>query len=346
MKLMKFLVEIILVPLLLGWLLLRFPETFDGVVPWLALAVLWHLTWQYILSTGLVKSKAIIAYQRWGAMWVTWIIIFCAGGGLSLGYWYSIQRGIAKLVAVQNEHSQRNGQKEAPPEPPVEPFAVSVEYRIISGGGALNTGLYLRRTMAGRCTLIPIGTALYFRIKNLKPTKAFITGYEVAEDTGTPWGRIARVNPKYGDLLFALKKGQVPDAGTIGGTIPLPNFTNRLLGMNVLQGEVDFTHAELLTGDMLDDKVGPTPIEALDTIRGWTFFESNWEVRGNLKITLVDEDRKMHSYKSPVPSYLDTKTPDIMPHTFTITAFVDASKCPIQPTVPQWPLPPNWSPPW
>lgn len=247
---------------------------------------------------------------------------------------------------VVDELLKRMGQKEPPPESPEEPFAVTVEYRMISGGGALNTGLYLRRTMAGQCTLIPIGTALYFRIKNLKPSKAFVTGYEVAEDIGTPWGRISRVNPKYGDLLFALKKGQTPDAGAIGGTIPLPNLSNHLLEMNVLMGEVDFTQAELLTGDFLDDKIGPTPIAASDTVRGWAFFESNWAVKGNLIITLVDEDGKMHSYKLPVPSYLDTKAPNIMPHTFIIKAFADVSKCPIQPTVPQWPLPPNWAPPY
>jgi len=37
-------VEVVCLGLLLGWLMWKYPELVDHIIPWVALAVVWHLT--------------------------------------------------------------------------------------------------------------------------------------------------------------------------------------------------------------------------------------------------------------------------------------------------------------
>ncbi len=49
-RLRIFFVEILGVPIILGWLFLQYPEVFDAAVPWVALLVLLHLTWEFVVE--------------------------------------------------------------------------------------------------------------------------------------------------------------------------------------------------------------------------------------------------------------------------------------------------------
>jgi hypothetical protein len=89
---------------IIGWLLWRYPELLDSVIPWLAFGVLWHLTLE-ICEAGYVKDKGKSAYAKWGKRPMTWFVVFLVGGVISLGYWYSIDRGLAKLAALKPVNS-------------------------------------------------------------------------------------------------------------------------------------------------------------------------------------------------------------------------------------------------
>ncbi|MGA9055163.1 MAG: hypothetical protein WB763_01490 [Terriglobia bacterium] len=105
-KLRIFIVELVLVGLLVGWLLYRYPETIETVIPWIALAILWHITWEFGYQADFFKKTAIAAKGRWGHMWWTWVIAFAVGGTISVGYWYLIKVGLEELA---NRHNRNSG---------------------------------------------------------------------------------------------------------------------------------------------------------------------------------------------------------------------------------------------
>jgi hypothetical protein len=107
-KLRIFVVELILVGLLVAWFFEKFPQSVDKFIPWIMFAILWHLTWE-IVDVGHLRSKAERIYERWGSRYMTWILVFCAGGMVSLMYWYSVRLVLAKL-----ENTKPSAQIQAP----------------------------------------------------------------------------------------------------------------------------------------------------------------------------------------------------------------------------------------
>ena len=106
-KLRIFGAEVVGVGILLGWLFLRHPDIFDSVVPWTALAVMWHITWEFILDLKPVRAHAGTVIKRCGKM--AWIVVFTIGGLISIFYWYSIKTALTDLA----QHP--NADKPAPP---------------------------------------------------------------------------------------------------------------------------------------------------------------------------------------------------------------------------------------
>ena len=50
--------EVIGLGLLIAWLLWKYPELVDSIIPWVALAVCWHITWEFVLDTKPVRRVA------------------------------------------------------------------------------------------------------------------------------------------------------------------------------------------------------------------------------------------------------------------------------------------------
>ena len=98
-----FLFDIIIAPIILGWVFLKYPDIFDAVIPWAAFAWLWHLTWEFVLETDFTKKLVSSAKHRWGTMWWTWLIVFSIGGVISSGYWYLTKAGLAELAVEHNK---------------------------------------------------------------------------------------------------------------------------------------------------------------------------------------------------------------------------------------------------
>jgi hypothetical protein len=109
------LVEVVLLGLLVAWLMWKFPEVIDYIIPLVALLVAWHLTWEFILSTKWIRSKIRAKKERYPRM--IWIYAFLLGGMISMFYLKGIKSGITLL---NYEHGVIVS-KQAKPEPPDAP---------------------------------------------------------------------------------------------------------------------------------------------------------------------------------------------------------------------------------
>lgn len=96
-KLRIFIVELILVGILVAWIYEKFPTAVDRFIPWIALAILWHLTWEIALEAEWTKQRARILLGRSGRM--AWTAAFVIGGLISVIYFYAVQRGIGALTS-------------------------------------------------------------------------------------------------------------------------------------------------------------------------------------------------------------------------------------------------------
>jgi hypothetical protein len=105
--------DLIVVPMLLGWLFLKYPEMFDAVIPWAAFGWLWHLTWELVLESEGVKSVAYRAISRWGRM--AWVFVFLIGGMISLFYLFTVRSSLALLA---NAHAAHEREHVGPPPTP------------------------------------------------------------------------------------------------------------------------------------------------------------------------------------------------------------------------------------
>lgn len=90
--------DIVAPGIVIGWVVWRYPELLDRVIPWLCFGILWHLTIE-IGDVRVCKDKSRSAYQRWGKRPMSWLIAFGIGGCISLVYWYSVSYGLAELAA-------------------------------------------------------------------------------------------------------------------------------------------------------------------------------------------------------------------------------------------------------
>jgi hypothetical protein len=95
----KFFVELVVVAAIVGWAVTKFPEIMTPWIPWLCLAVFWHLIWEYSRPFWVRLLK-----NRRGAM--LYVMAFVIGGILSAGMIWGAKRGIEKLDIAEkgNEH--------------------------------------------------------------------------------------------------------------------------------------------------------------------------------------------------------------------------------------------------
>lgn len=96
--------EVIGLGILLGWLMWKYPELVDDIIPWVALLVAWHLTWEFILDTKCAKRKAIAVGKR-GNHVAVWVLVFLIGGGTSLLYWAGINKSLQRLASFAEKRA-------------------------------------------------------------------------------------------------------------------------------------------------------------------------------------------------------------------------------------------------
>lgn len=100
----------------MAWFFERFPETVDRYIPWICLAILWHLSYEIILENQGVKERFARSLRQERRM--VWICAFVVGGCISLIYLWTINRELASLAS---EHGKSVvSQKPTPAERPQE----------------------------------------------------------------------------------------------------------------------------------------------------------------------------------------------------------------------------------
>lgn len=107
-KLIAFVIELILAPLLMGAILIKYPGTVDWLIRWASFLILWHLTWQAASSFKRPREFATSFLRN--RRFMAWICAFVAGGLISVAYMYSIRLGMKELgrhsVPPQEEASK------------------------------------------------------------------------------------------------------------------------------------------------------------------------------------------------------------------------------------------------
>ncbi len=98
-KLRILLAEVVGLGLLIGWLMWKYPELVDDIVPWIALLVLWHFTWELLLDTKFVRRWAVGLHKAVRPM-IAWSLVFLAGGVISLLYWWGINKSMMRLATI------------------------------------------------------------------------------------------------------------------------------------------------------------------------------------------------------------------------------------------------------
>jgi hypothetical protein len=118
----KFLVELIVVAVLVGWAVAKFPEILTPSIPWLCLTVFWHLTWELARESrvsGWLKSD-----QR--RMFVVYIIAFVIGGAVSTAVVWSAKRGAGKLAILEGARERQEQNSETVSNRPATPLPSTV----------------------------------------------------------------------------------------------------------------------------------------------------------------------------------------------------------------------------
>lgn len=118
-KMRIFLIELLLVPLLVGWLLVRAPEMFDGLMPWIVTAIAWHLAYEWVWNSDSIKgwrTYALPSQKDQVALFIACSVALC------LSVWFGsrgILQNIAKSSPAVVEHQPQ------PPTPTPTPSVIT-----------------------------------------------------------------------------------------------------------------------------------------------------------------------------------------------------------------------------
>src|SRR5258708_39104606 len=102
-KIRIFLFELIGVGILLGWLVWKYPELVESIIPWIALAVMWHATWEFVLEPSKEGIQRLTKGAPVEVKWIFSIFLFVAA---SLCYHQGINNALRALAdyRARSEH--------------------------------------------------------------------------------------------------------------------------------------------------------------------------------------------------------------------------------------------------
>ena len=101
--------RVVLLGVLLGWLMWKYPELVDDIIPWVALLIAWHLTWEYGLTTKPIRRMATVLGKKVKPL-VAWPLAFVLGGLISLLYWRGINASLSKLAKAAERRASAKQQ--------------------------------------------------------------------------------------------------------------------------------------------------------------------------------------------------------------------------------------------
>jgi len=187
-KLRIFIVELILVGMLVAWIFEKFPETVDRFIPWICLAILWHLSWEIILENRYVKEHLARTLKLERRM--TWLCAFAVGGCISLLYLRGINEALGSLAAGHTKNVATDKKKPTESLPTISPVSSSLELIATAGSAQYPAGtkiagiLWSLRFVDLRVTILNPSTSDYADVDlTLRPDEPVA---EIAQVTNVP----------------------------------------------------------------------------------------------------------------------------------------------------------------
>jgi len=95
-KLRIFVVEVVLAGLVVGWTLLKFPDKFDQWIPWMVVAILWHLLYECVWQSD---GGKVWRSKNFPSAVIGWVFFFLVSLVICVPLWLSARAEFRKLVA-------------------------------------------------------------------------------------------------------------------------------------------------------------------------------------------------------------------------------------------------------
>jgi hypothetical protein len=113
-KLRIFIVELLLAAALVGWLLVKSPDYFDSLMPWIVAAIVWHLFYECLWQSDWAKRLR----DRWlPSSTSNWTIFLVLSAVICIPSWFATRYWVQKITA----HTQPVSQPIAPLPPTTNP---------------------------------------------------------------------------------------------------------------------------------------------------------------------------------------------------------------------------------
>ena len=244
----KFLVELIVVAIIVGWAVAKFPNVVTPWIPWLCLVVVWHLIWE--LSRGGVVTRWL-RKRRTG---MDYLIAFIIGGAASAAVPWGIRTGVEKLGVMEEHREHPEVATDVQLSITCDNVALPMAYHgdlwvlntvILKGGGGLlkympppnkPEGLWPEEGVNGfgyRCTVKNHGTQAAFsvsfpvtiRVLNIIRTGSTWTTGE-AKETHTATVRVPQPLGQQGSDQFSFYVCSYDPDGPLNVTLPSTGFIN------------------------------------------------------------------------------------------------------------------------
>lgn len=105
-KLRIFLVELVLVALIVGWALLKFPDKFDGWIPLVAIAIVCHLIYECVWQSEAVKRWR---QRNFPVAFVGWIFFGLASIVICVPLWLAARAEVKNLTTSTTTIAKSDG---------------------------------------------------------------------------------------------------------------------------------------------------------------------------------------------------------------------------------------------
>lgn len=113
----KFIVELVVVGIVVGWAVSAFLDALTPYIPWLILVIVWHLTWELFGQRTL--RHAFVRFGTGKNVAIAYVLAFVVGGIISIAYWWGINSILTRMsTAHEVLHNTGVGVSEAKKEPP------------------------------------------------------------------------------------------------------------------------------------------------------------------------------------------------------------------------------------
>jgi len=242
----------------------KYPELVDPIVPWVALAVAWHITWD-VLDARSVRHGAVALAKRGNRMAI-WILVFAVGGAVSLLYWYGIHKSLRRLAQAHEAYETKHRYAGAPEVPAIsltpthsnatspdelsqkilaaledikkntensnqvrEPFLVTAGPEIMSSEWDHPVFVHLANAPPNGVRATGINMLIYMGIINHQSVATMLSGFRVEiKIKGRKWTKLRRIPTVAGEvvLAFSAPKGQSIDENP---------FLDRLIMQHTMQ---------------------------------------------------------------------------------------------------------------